>query len=1042
MSKPKNREEFRNQMAEAFINILSERGLEWKKEWTGTGSTNMNAVTKAPYKGINALNLYLTARIRGYDDVRWATMVQIADKDRKYHPNEKWHLKAGSKATYVEYWYQYDTVNKKAVTWKQYRDEILNGRPPEAFRLCSRYTPVFNASDIEGIPKLELEVKENRDINIDEIVTKLSENMKVPIFEDGGDRAYYSPANDEIHLPKKEYFTSEYAFNATALHELSHSTGHATRLNRALGGFFGSESYAYEELVAEMCACFTGINLNSVPDTENHKAYVQSWIREIKEKPDALVRAVKDAQAAALYMDFNAELITREEYVSKTNGVYETPAAEANHGIANGEVNNTGYYEESNRFLKEYGFDAFKVIAAYEDAAEIPHNEQYARWYGDYGVFEPSDNMSMTYDALLSRYNTGLKNLGITHEQTTSVCLEFSSSALADKIRSELKNTQSDIGWQKLQTIYEYESSVNRDEAERTVIQDPLNGNIEFRHGISQAQIDETYNKCLEYLRFGNEVESVISGELDSRNAVKVCDTPVILQAVGCEDLPMLYTQRHLKNAMRDRDIDHPERHGLKKEQIKKIPELLETPVMIYDSLTRDDSVVAVLSETDNYNMPIVVSIRPNGQGQYNFESIENNFITSIYGRSKVEEHFRKIIESGKLLFIDKKRSQALCNLLQVQFPQGLHQSDFNCIILKTSNIVKQNISERTTKPRYGRQTVSERTSKPHYDKQKLKEIPIADIAEALGIEVIRQNGSAWCKIRDEQKASCKLYETTNSFCDFGSMAGGDTINFVKEVTQADTAQAMETLANLFNIEPERGTRGYTAGLSNSQYAKIGIAGEMATMNMDIDIEKTDIDEVKKLTEPYRITMNELRTEYPEKYAEIMRKRAIPFIYSERQDYYSAVWSQDMLCRELNVDLKLSPNSNGEFRLKATELNNKERLMLLALKGTDIGYKPRKYDFEKDIEKIRTGKIQFEVGNTRYNALKRSEASVNDALDYKSVSVGRFLESKPNLEKVDYAAFVKGDSVNLAFRKSDRRIIEEAIKAHEKTEDKQKSIKR
>lgn len=85
------------------------------------------------------------------------------------------------------------------------------------------------------------------------------------------------------------------------------------------------------------------------------------------------------------------------------------------------------YYKEANRFLRKYGSDAFKVIAAYEDAADISQTERYADWYGDYGVFEPSDNAEITYDKLLARYNAGLKYLGIIKEQTTAVCKEFLS---------------------------------------------------------------------------------------------------------------------------------------------------------------------------------------------------------------------------------------------------------------------------------------------------------------------------------------------------------------------------------------------------------------------------------------------------------------------------------------------------------------------------------------------------------------------------------------------------------------------------------------
>ena len=78
-------------------------------------------------------------------------------------------------------------------------------------------------------------------------------------------------------------------------------------------------------------------------------------------------------------------------------------------------------YMQANRFLQKYGPDAFEIIASYEEAADIPPNERYANWYGDYGIFEPSLNEDMTYDKLLSRYKVGLKYLGIIHEKQCAV---------------------------------------------------------------------------------------------------------------------------------------------------------------------------------------------------------------------------------------------------------------------------------------------------------------------------------------------------------------------------------------------------------------------------------------------------------------------------------------------------------------------------------------------------------------------------------------------------------------------------------------------
>ena len=283
-----------------------------------------NSITKACYRGSNAFWLSLVAMMKGYTDPRWVTMIQIMDKDAKYHPKQKWHLKAGSKATYVEYWYPFDLKDKKALTWDQYKDELKNGRKPEEFKLSTKYTAVFNACDIEGMP--EITVPLNEDIQMDEMVRRLSDGMGVPILLDGGDQAYYSPHQDKIHLPTPGSFENEYAFNATALHELSHSTGHPTRLNRPQTGMFGTAQYAYEELVAEMCSCFMGFDLNAEPSAshiDNHKAYVQSWIQAIREKPETLIRAIKDAQGAANYMDWKAGLISNKEYETVRDKTFE-----------------------------------------------------------------------------------------------------------------------------------------------------------------------------------------------------------------------------------------------------------------------------------------------------------------------------------------------------------------------------------------------------------------------------------------------------------------------------------------------------------------------------------------------------------------------------------------------------------------------------------------------------------------------------------------------------------------------------------------------
>ncbi len=325
MTKPRNKEEYRAELADAFADILEEKGLQWRKEWSAKGgAAPHNGITKACYRGTNAFWLSLISMVKGYNDPRWVTMVQIMDKQGKYHPKQKWHLKAGSKATYVEYWYPFDTKNHKALTWDDYKTELASGRRETEFVLSTKYTAVFNAHDVEGMPQLQIAQRDP--ISEDELISKVSAGMGVQILLDGGDRAYYSPSEDRVHLPTPESFTSVYAFNSTGMHELAHASGHPSRLNRDMAGRFGDAAYAYEELVAEICSCLMGADMGeeiSAAHIENHKAYVQGWIQVIRDKPETLVRAIKDAQAAANYMDWKAGLMTDLEYAKSLGSVME-----------------------------------------------------------------------------------------------------------------------------------------------------------------------------------------------------------------------------------------------------------------------------------------------------------------------------------------------------------------------------------------------------------------------------------------------------------------------------------------------------------------------------------------------------------------------------------------------------------------------------------------------------------------------------------------------------------------------------------------------
>lgn len=115
----------------------------------------------------------------------------------------------------------------------------------------------------------------------------------------GGDSAFYVPSTDAIHVPAVEAFGSVDAFRASVLHEAGHATGHRDRLARDFSGRFGDESYAFEELVAELASAFTQAALGLRADIENHASYIDNWQRVLTRDSRAFVKGCTLAQQAA-----------------------------------------------------------------------------------------------------------------------------------------------------------------------------------------------------------------------------------------------------------------------------------------------------------------------------------------------------------------------------------------------------------------------------------------------------------------------------------------------------------------------------------------------------------------------------------------------------------------------------------------------------------------------------------------------------------------------------------------------------------------------
>jgi antirestriction protein ArdC len=200
--------DYRAEVTAGIIRMLEEGTAPWQKPWESgkAGTMPLNPTTGKPYRGGNVLALSIAAIHKGYDDPRWCTYRQAAENG--------WQVRKGEKATGIEFW--------EAKPGSKAEDADDDEKRPRVYS-------VFNAAQIDGIPKLELEPR--KPFEVIEAGEKIMADSGADIRH-GGNRAYYSPSGDYIYLPHKDQFRDPPSYYSTAGHELIHWTGAQKRLNR------------------------------------------------------------------------------------------------------------------------------------------------------------------------------------------------------------------------------------------------------------------------------------------------------------------------------------------------------------------------------------------------------------------------------------------------------------------------------------------------------------------------------------------------------------------------------------------------------------------------------------------------------------------------------------------------------------------------------------------------------------------------------------------------------------------------------------------
>ena len=326
---PKGRDDYFRRVADVLIAQIKAGTAPWVQSWeAGEHAQPYNLKTGKSYRGGNATWLASVSQTRGYQDERWGTYRQIQEAGGQ--------VRRGQKGASIIYWQwearrlARDTKGKPLLDDKaQPVYEVTRLERPRSYM----YT-VFNAEQANGLPARPLR-EAGHQWEQNERVEKLIKNCGVAVEHTNQDRVFYDLGRDLIVLPHREQFSSPAGYYQSALHELGHWTGHPERMNREslLEGIRQgpkSVEYSREEMRAEISSMITGDRLDVGHDGSRTAAYVGYWVETLKDHPQEIYLASRDAQEIS---DYLMERGRMQEHV-REESVQDRQSREPNGGQA------------------------------------------------------------------------------------------------------------------------------------------------------------------------------------------------------------------------------------------------------------------------------------------------------------------------------------------------------------------------------------------------------------------------------------------------------------------------------------------------------------------------------------------------------------------------------------------------------------------------------------------------------------------------------------------------------------------------------------
>lgn len=269
-------------VTESIIEALESGVKPWVCPWKRNGTLSgipSNFATTTAYSGMNIMLLWCSAAKQGFNDSRWLTYKQAQALGAQ--------VRKGARGT-------------MAIFYKTLEKENEQGEL-EQIPMLKTFT-VFNVEQIDGLTLNSKELINQPVSEFDPLpqVEALFQRSGAKITE-RGQQAFFTPVTDEIYLPERHLFTDAANFYATGLHELIHWSGGKKRLNREMKGKFGSEDYAFEELIAELGCAFLMADLDVSGDVQ-HESYIASWLKALKNDKRYIFKAASAASKAHRYL--------------------------------------------------------------------------------------------------------------------------------------------------------------------------------------------------------------------------------------------------------------------------------------------------------------------------------------------------------------------------------------------------------------------------------------------------------------------------------------------------------------------------------------------------------------------------------------------------------------------------------------------------------------------------------------------------------------------------------------------------------------------